>query len=474
MLFRLLQIPVDFALSFSAFLIGYHLRTIELFPGIQPDIDLKIFPPLSQYVPFVFIAVIMFIGVLATNKAYSLKVKIKFFQGFKKIINSSLIWLTSIIAYFFIIHELPFSRLVLAYSWILSIVFVICGHLFIDIVETILLRYGIGNKRLLFIGGNQTTEKLAKIFQNNQRYNIIGFIDETSKKSQFLKHLGMIKDIGKIIQKHHIDEVIQTNSTLSHTKAADIVSFCREHHIIYRFVPDLLNVYKTNFEVETSTGIPIISLNPTPIDGWGRIFKRCFDFIIALISIILLSPVFIIIGIAIKLDSKGTIFFKYLDDGTRVKRVGENEKTFHFYKFRTMYPNTHNLRYTKLAKKNLREGSPLVKIQDDPRVTRVGKFLRKTSFDELPQLLNVLTGEMSLVGPRPHLPEEVEKYQKHHKFVLTIKPGITGLAQISGRSDLNFEEEIRLDTYYIENWSPWLDLKIILKTPFILLKSYKE
>ena len=115
-----------------------------------------------------------------------------------------------------------------------------------------------------------------------------------------------------------------------------------------------------------------------------------------------------------------------------------------------------------------------MKIKNDPRVTPIGRFLRKTSLDELPQLINVLKGEISLVGPRPHLPEEVAKYQKQHKFVLTIKPGITGLAQVSGRSDLNFEEEVRLDTYYIEHWSPWLDIKVILKTFFVLLKGYRE
>jgi lipopolysaccharide/colanic/teichoic acid biosynthesis glycosyltransferase len=129
-----------------------------------------------------------------------------------------------------------------------------------------------------------------------------------------------------------------------------------------------------------------------------------------------------------------------------------------------MHPNTHNLRYTELADKNIRKGSPMVKIQNDPRVTRVGRFIRKWSIDELPQLWNVLKGDMSLVGPRPHLPEEVAKYEHHHKFVLALKPGITGLAQIAGRSDLDFEKEIQLDTYYIENWSLWLDIKIILKT----------
>jgi lipopolysaccharide/colanic/teichoic acid biosynthesis glycosyltransferase len=131
------------------------------------------------------------------------------------------------------------------------------------------------------------------------------------------------------------------------------------------------------------------------------------------------------------------------------------------------------MRYKELADLNIREGGPLVKIKDDPRITRVGKFIRRFSIDELPELFLAFSGKMSLVGPRPHLPEEVAKYERHHKKVLTLKPGITGLAQISGRSDLSFEEEVRLDTYYIENWSFLLDLTILLRTPLAVLKGRK-
>jgi exopolysaccharide biosynthesis polyprenyl glycosylphosphotransferase len=229
-------------------------------------------------------------------------------------------------------------------------------------------------------------------------------------------------------------------------------------------VPDLVQVQRTNIEISSPSGIPLISLKPTPLDGWGRVLKRIFDIFGAIIGLVLLSPILIITAIAIKLDSKGTILFKYLDDGSRVKRVGQYGRLFNFLKFRSMKPNTHNMRYNELAKQDIRKDSPMVKIKNDPRVTRVGKFIRKTSIDELPQLWNVLKGDMSLVGPRPHLPEEVEKYENHHKFVLSLKPGITGLAQIGGRSNLDFEKEIQLDTFYIENWSLWKDIKIILKT----------
>lgn len=150
-------------------------------------------------------------------------------------------------------------------------------------------------------------------------------------------------------------------------------------------------------------------------------------------------------------------------------RIGEGATPFHYFKFRSMKQDTHWQRYKELAKHDLRKGDPLVKIKADPRVTHVGKIIRKWSIDELPELVLVFLGRMSLVGPRPHLPEEVEKYKPHHRQVLAIKPGITGMAQISGRSDLDFDEEVRLDIWYIENWSLWLDLSILLKTPLAVV-----
>ena len=161
------------------------------------------------------------------------------------------------------------------------------------------------------------------------------------------------------------------------------------------------------------------------------------------------------------------------DDGSPVYRVGQGGKLFHYFKFRSMVPGTDSLRYDELAEKNLRNDGPMVKIKDDPRVTRVGNFIRRWSVDELAELFLVLKGEMSLVGPRPHLPEEVAKYERHHKKVLTVKPGITGLAQISGRSDLTFEEEVKLDTYYVENWSVLLDLAILMRTPWAVVRGRK-
>ncbi|MFA5829592.1 MAG: sugar transferase [Candidatus Gracilibacteria bacterium] len=473
--FGLLRIPIDFLMTLFAFLLAYRIRAIvDLIPGIHLPLDLESFPSLDQYVQFSITGALALVALFALNKMYSLKSTTGKGRELGQVIITTIIWLMLIIAYFFLTRTFPFSRLALIYTWVLTILLISVGRLFIRMLQHFILLAGIGKKRIVFVGDNEISQKLYKMLKKDSSYVCLGVIDEHENPKYELPSLGSLKDLAQIVKNHEVEEIIQTKSDLKKEEATQLLEFCRENHLSFSFVPSLLEVQQTNVETIAMAGIPVIKLKPTALDGWSKIIKRIFDIFGGIIGLIIFSPIFLVIAIAIKLDSKGTIFFKFLDDGSRVKRVGEHGRLFYFYKFRTMHPKTHNLRYTELAKQNTRSDSPLVKIKNDPRVTKVGKFLRKTSLDELPQLLNVLKGEMSLVGPRPHLPEEVAKYQKRHRFVLTIKPGITGLAQISGRSDLNFEEEIRLDTFYIEHWSLWLDIKIILKTFLIPFKRYEE
>ncbi len=481
--FSLVRIPLDFLMTLLAFVIAWRVRLIaDFIPGVQLPFDAGSVPSFSIYLQFSIAAATCLTLLFAINKNYTLKTTFSLGREIKQVITTATLWLMAIVVYFFLIRTFPFSRLALMYTWVLTMVFVMSGRGMIRWIQYFMLKAGIGCQQLLFIGYNKITVQLWNALQKDHSYQIAGYVDEfrgdhlaqNNRKGEKLPFLGQIEQLANIVKQNRIEEIIQTTTHLSQQKNVEILNFCRENHLGFSFVPNLLEVQQTNIETETLAGIPVIKLKPTPLDGWGKVIKRIFDIIGSLLGLTILSPIMAVITIAIKYDSKGTVFFKYLDDGTRVKRVGERGKLFHFYKFRTMYPSTHNLRYTKLAHKDLRGGSPLVKIKDDPRVTGIGRFLRKTSLDELPQLVNVLKGEMSLVGPRPHLPEEVAKYQKQHKFVLTIKPGITGLAQVSGRSDLDFEEEVRLDTYYIEYWSPWMDMKVLLKTILILLKGYRE
>jgi len=484
LIFGLIKIPLDFLLGLAAFLTAYQLRSINDFiPGIRLPLNLEVFPNLNDYIKYSSIWMIVLIAIFALNKIYSLKNNHGLTKEIGKIWILTTYWFFLMITYYFLARTFPFSRLAFLFSFIFCLIYFSIGHIVLHYSKKIFLKKGYGKTRVLFIGGNEITEKIFKNLQKTEEFEFLGYIDESSPAETIandLKFLGNISALSAIITKQHPEKIIQTKYHLNKLEAGDLRDLCRENHLEFSFVPDLLEVQQTNIEVETIAGIPVIQIKPTPLEGWGRIVKRIFDLIGAIVGLILLSPVLLICAILIKLDdTKGTIIYKYLDDGSRVKRVGAKGKLFNFYKFRTMIPNSHSMRYKELIKNNVRgenwdETSPLIKIKDDPRVTKVGRILRKTSLDELPQLFNVIKGEMSLVGPRPHLPEEVAKYQKHHKFVLTIKPGISGLAQISGRSDLNFEEEVRLDTYYIENWNIWLDLKIVIKTFLIIFKRYEE
>ncbi|MFH1218758.1 MAG: sugar transferase [Candidatus Peregrinibacteria bacterium] len=460
--FGILKIPIDIIMTVAAFMAAYQLRLItEPIRGIAKPIDYSVLPTLKEYFIFSLIAAIALFVIFAVGRMYTLKTTQKFSTETRKTLLLLIIWAMALVTYFFLTRTFPFSRLASVYSWALTFIFVITGRGIIRLIQNILIRKGIGKRRLLFIGSNNTTKELQKKLKKDHKYEIVDTLTNISNLENYLKT-------------KKIDEVIQTKSDFSQFQAEEILELCDLYHINYRFTPDLLDVRRTNIEIETLNTIPIISINPTPLDGWGKVWKRLMDIAGATLGLTILSPILLITVIAIKLDSKGPILFSKLDDGTPAKRVGQHGSRFKFYKFRSMRPNTDKLRYTELAEHNTRKGTPLVKIKNDPRITRVGRFIRKTSIDELPQLYNVLVGNMSLVGPRPHLPEEVEKYQRHHRFVLTIKPGLSGLAQISGRSDLSFEEEVKLDRYYIENWSMWKDIKITLKTLGVILKGYRE
>lgn len=476
LLFGFIRVPLDFLTTFSAFLIAYKLRQVSDFiPFVQLPLHLETFPVWEEFKSLSAIGSLFFIVILALSRGYSFKSTARFTTEMKRVLIAGIIWLMAIISYYFIIREFPFSRLALFYSWIIAITAVCFGRFILKSIEISLLKRNIGRRRILFIGNNQISADIYRNLKKSPLYKIIGVIDDSEKEiADGPQFLGNTDDLEKIVQKKGIEEIIQTTSNLQSAKSLDIVHFCRTHHIQYHFVPDLLSVHHTNVEVSILSGLPLISIKPTPLDGWGKIIKRTADIVSASVGIVILSPILLIIAFWIKLDSKGPILFSRLEGDTKVLRVGQFGKLFHFIKFRTMIPNSHHLRYTALADKNIRGNGPLVKLKNDPRVTRFGKFLRKTSLDELPQLWSVLKGDMSLVGPRPHLPEEVAKYKDYQKFVLEIKPGITGLPQVSGRSDLSFDEEIRLDTYYIENWSLWMDLKILIKTIFAVARRYEE
>jgi exopolysaccharide biosynthesis polyprenyl glycosylphosphotransferase len=462
--FGVLKVPLDFILTIVAHFIALKFRIIQSF-------DAAALPSWQNFLIFSAKSALLLVVILAINQMYELRTSRALSRELGKLFFLIFSWVMFIIAYYFIMRTFPFSRLVLMYATIITALMLALDRIIIHYTKQALFHRGIGQYRVAVVGGGHFAEDFIVKLQKHIDYKYIGYICEKPLTDD-KKYLGKETELGEIISRHNLDQIIQTDN--HEEKGQEILITCREHHIKYSFIPNLIDVQRTNIQISTMQGVPIIELKPTPLDGWGKIIKRIFDIVGSVIGLVAMSPLFIMSAIAIKLDSKGPIFFRKLDNGNPVLRVGQHGKLFPFYKFRTMYPHTHGQRYTTLAENNLRKNSPLVKIKNDPRITRVGKFLRRFSIDELPQLWNVFLGNMSLVGPRPHFPEEVEKYSASDKFVLEIKPGITGISQISGRSDLDFREEIRLDTYYIQNWSLDLDIKILFKTVFAVLRGYRE
>ncbi len=473
--FGALRVPVDFIAAAGAFFVAKAIRLHSTFlANLQAPADTSL--DFAGFAEFAGIAAGVLVLIFAGNGLYRMRTQ-KLSKDFRKIIFLVFAWLLILTAYFFFRREFFFSRLAIVYTGFLTILFVIGGRILIRLFQKIFWKFGIGITKALIIGTNPNSLILGNFLAKNPRYRFAGFVEVGKLPHAFPKKpIGNLNEFEQIVKRRKIGEIILASRKLSPTQMRELLAFARVNHLEFNFVPDLLEVSQKNVEVGTVAGIPLISLRPTPLTGWGRVLKRFFDLIVGILALIITSPIWLIAAIVIKLDSRGPVFFTRKDDGEKVLRVGKHEKPFWFVKFRSMRAKTDSLRYSKdLAEKNTRAGTPLVKIENDPRITSVGKFIRKYSIDELPQLLNVLTGKMSLVGPRPHLPEEVAKYKPHHRRVLEIKPGITGLAQISGRSDLGFEEEVSLDTWYIENWRIWLDMKILWKTVgVVLFPKHKE
>jgi exopolysaccharide biosynthesis polyprenyl glycosylphosphotransferase len=322
---------------------------------------------------------------------------------------------------------------------------------------------------LLLIGNNDFAGSFKKMIKKNpySGYTMVGHINEID-----------FNKIKKIKKTKGIDEILECEAKINKKKLFELKEFSIRNRISFKYTPTLIQT--SNFDLRVFLGEPIIEVKNTSLDGWGKILKRVFDLVGSTVGIIIFSPVMLAVALLIWLESgRPVIYFN--------RRVNHKGGEFDLYKFRYMkkeyshgkqFSAEHNrkaLKYQEelIKKQSVRKG-PLYKIKDDPRKTKLGTFIEKFSLDELPQFFNVLKGQLSLVGPRPHQPMEVEKYKNYQRRVLTIKPGITGMAQISGRSDLDFDQEVKLDIYYIENWSLWKDIQIIFRTIPTLLRKRRN
>lgn len=454
LIFISLLIPLDAVMIFAAFWVAYFIR----FAGFYPFTTIM---PKLEYLNWVLIVIPIWLVFFAFNKLYSFK-KRPFVEELVSIFMAVSTGLAIIFAIFFFSRMMFFSRLIVLIAWVLAIIFVTVGRLIAKVVQKYLYFKGIGTRKILLIGTGKISQKIIAEFSDRfLGYEIVGIINDKRGQKHFRKipiwGFGL-SDLPKIIKKIKLDEIILADPDFSEKKMAKITEFCHDNRIAFKYSPSVLELKTRNIDMDIWGNIPFLQLKRTPLEGWGRIVKRIVDIIGSVFGLIITSPLFLIIPILIKIDSTGPVFF-------RQKRVGL-DKNFTFLKFRTMEKGAEK-KHRKLMKKY----GIMFKLKNDPRVTKVGKWLRRTSLDELPQLWNVFKGEMSLVGPRPPMPEEVAKYNHWQKKRLGVKPGITGLWQVSGRSNVSFFEWVELDKYYIENWSLSLDLQILFRTFIVLINK---
>lgn len=468
LIFNLISIPVDALSLLLAGIASFYLRqnSIRIVGPIIYQLDLRAFLGIVYQFMFFLILIFAFLGL------YNLRGTRKFISELAKIaVGISLGLLVIILMYFFNQSIFP-SRFIILATWGLGIIFVLLGRVVLILIQKLLFRRGLGLHKLAIISGKgKEPEIIDRIYKDRKHgYEVV------AEKAYSENTLASLENL---YSKGQLDEILQADAGLDPAANLQLVEFARNKGLSFSFVPNLFEVQRNIVETNSLGGIPVISLKNTPLDGWGKVTKRILDVLSSIVCLILTAPLFVIIAVAIKLDSQGKAIY--------AAKRGGRRRDFDFYKFRSMYQhlsvgdgyggeNAEKVRQ-ELWKKNDRGGAsgPFLKIKDDPRVTKVGKFLRRTKLDEIPQFWNVLKGDMSMVGPRAHVLDEVERYRSRYPRMFSIKPGIFGLSQIAqvGWPDLPFEEEIKLNTFYIENWSLFNDIKILAKSFWLLFFAKK-
>ncbi len=323
-------------------------------------------------------------------------------------------------------------------------------------------------QRTVIVGSGIVADRLADRLDRHTEFGLepIGLVDDDVRpdSSQSLPKLGSLDQLDRVLDQLEVDRVIIAFSRASHQQLLSCIRVCRDHRVAVDVVPRLFELLDGSQALNQIGGLPLLSIGAPPLNRTSRAAKRALDVLISSLLLILLSPLLLLIAIAIKIDSRGPVFFRQI-------RAGRGETEFELFKFRSMYADA-DARKAEFEKENEATDGVMFKIKRDPRITRVGGLMRRTSLDELPQLINVLRGEMSLVGPRPLILEEARHAaQTWHARRLDLRPGITGLWQISGRSDLPFQEMVRFDYQYVSGWSLARDVEILLATIPVVLSG---
>jgi exopolysaccharide biosynthesis polyprenyl glycosylphosphotransferase len=446
---------IDAILINAGFGLAWFLR-YEL--QIGREVAASNFLPLGDYTGIQALLTGCLLVVYLVNGVYGRRRRQGWVDEVSGITSGALLGVAIMIVAVFYLGAFGYSRLVFVYAAIAIIVLLSMARAADRVRLAYLRRKGFGLRRVLVVGEGLLGRMIMQnvVAQPELGYQIVGFVDDEVRQSLGrLHYLGTCADTARLVATNDIDEVFIALPSASHLKITEILLACARQKVRFRIVPDFFELSLNQVDVTEINGIPLIGLRDVSLHGGGQIFKRVLDVIAAGLGLILTSPFLAAIAVAIKLETPGPIIVCQ-------ERIGRSGEAFKFYKFRSMRDRADRELAALLAH-NEADG-PIFKMRNDPRRTKVGRWIRRFSLDELPQLFNVLRGDMSMIGPRPGFPHEVDQYLDWHRRRLEVSPGITGLWQVSGRSDLPFDEMALLDIWYIENWSLGLDFKILVRT----------
>ncbi len=447
----------DVIIIFSSFLLAYWVRFYSPLTKIVPVT--KGIPPLSFYLYGSIFVVVVWVVVFNAYGLYKSTRPKTAFDELYVLAKGATLGFLIVMAFTFFYRGTSYSRATLVASWILGIILLYGERRIMAKLERGFIKRGYGVKKAIIVGTGEMGLSLYNRWKENPQLGcqLIGLVEGGDKLEEQtnpadcadIPVLGTIDDLSRIIKEKNIELVILALPLSYHQRIMEIVLSCEDLKVEFQIVPDMFEIMAARARIVSLDSIPLISLGRTPLEGWNRMLKRSLDVALSATGLLLLSPVFFILVILIKLDSKGQVFYKQ-------ERLGRDGKRFIQYKFRSMIENAEEKTGPTFAK------------EDDPRRTKVGAFLRRNNLDEFPQLFNVLKGDMSLVGPRPErkffvdkFKEGIPRYFLRHK----VKSGITGWAQVNGlRGNTSIEERTKFDLFYVENWSLAFDIKILLLT----------
>lgn len=462
----------DFLALVVAFTVAYILRVTLSHRALSAQVHAH------TYIGIIASLLPLWILIFALLGLYNARIHEKRFSELGRLFIGSFIGIMLVISYSYLAHVTIFpARLVTLYAFGLAFFFLLAFRTFARGIRRELFSYGIGINNVLVVGDTKITHTLMDALSHTAvtGYRILGVVGGVKhplrENTAYTQYKSFAEAVGHL-RSRQLHTIFQTELYPYSDKNDEVVTYAQEHHIAYRFVPGNSELFVGNIEVELFQSVPIIAVHQTALVGWGRVVKRLFDLIAGAILLLVASPFMLIIAVLVKLSDGGPVFFRH-------ERLTRFDSKVRIFKFRSNYVKLNGVPINGLEPEEafIKMGRPDLlkeyrengdKLPNDPRVTPIGRFLRRYSLDELPQLFNVLKGDISLVGPRALVAYELEQFPQKN-LILSVKSGLTGLAQISGRNDISFEERRALDLYYVQNWSFWSDLVILIKTVWVVL-----